>query len=95
MPKKEKYMSEFRLHDGYIDEYINLARFAAEIETPFCVEPNPYYQAPHAVLHELGHFAVKPQSYVRVYRDLSRRDYAITMADLVVEPPHGAGEVQG
>jgi hypothetical protein len=74
-------------------EYIALAHFSVEMGVPFCVEPNPYYRSPHAVLHEMGHWRIKPDSYNQVYRELSARDFEISVGDVVIEPPFGEGEV--
>lgn len=76
-----------------VAEYVTLAHFSIEMGVPFCVEPNPYYRSPHAVLHEMGHWRIKPDSYNQVYRELSRRDFEVTKADVVIEPPFGKGEV--
>jgi hypothetical protein len=76
-----------------VADYRSVARFATHVGIPFCVEPNPYYRTPHAVLHEVGHWAVKPTTYIEVYRHLSKRDFAVTQADVVFDERFGEPEV--
>jgi hypothetical protein len=75
-----------------LGDYLRIAEFGVEIDTPFCVENNVAYAAPHAVLHEMAHWRVKPDSYIQVYRELSHRDYSIHMGELVVAKGFGLGE---
>lgn len=75
-----------------VADYIKLALFASEIGIPFCIENNHYYRSPHAVLHEMGHFAVKPDSYIKVYRALSSRDFQIVSGDIIVSDEFGEAQ---
>lgn len=73
-----------------VSSYLRVVEFAAEIGIPFCVEHNPGYQSVHSVIHEIGHWAVKPDRYIQVYRALSRKDFSILKGDISIEPPFSA-----
>lgn len=69
--------------------YIKIALLASRIGIPFCVETNPYYKSPHSVIHDLGHWAVKPNSYIGVYRSLSAREFKIVGTYIVGASSYG------
>lgn len=75
-----------------IDDYAKIAKFAGEIGVPFCVEYSPYYQSPHAVLHEIGHWAVKPNSYIDLYRSISRSEFSVVFGRFDLALPDSTNE---